>query len=150
MSSVLPRLAMVTMSVATLLIGGATAALADGARFVPEATGAGWDGAVATVTFQEVDVALESAVTTISVQVTADVDATCERGASTIHPHRSATALDVRDHPISDDGVVEGVAAVPLAVAGLKVPGYTCVTTRVSLIATLEDFWTGATLTHPG
>jgi hypothetical protein len=133
---------------AMLLIGGSSAALADGAHFVPEATDVSWDGTVATVAFREVDVALEADVTTISVQVTADVDAVCRRGVSTLHIHRSATALDVKDYPISDDATVEGAISVPLEVTGLKVSGFTCVMTHVSVTAVLEDFWTGATLSH--
>lgn len=129
-----------------LLIGGSSAALADGAHFVPEATDTSWDGTVATVTFREVDVVLQADVTTISVQVTAEVDAACRRGVSILHIHRSATALDVKDYPISDDGTVEGVASVPLKVMGLKVSGFTCVITHVSITAVLEDFRTGATL----
>jgi hypothetical protein len=124
---------------ATFLIGGS------GAYFVPEATVTSWDGTVATVAFREVEVALEAEVTTISVKVTAVVDAVCERGVSTIQLHRSATALDVAEYPISDDGTVEGVANVPLEVTGLKVPGFTCQTTQVTVTAVLEDFWTGAT-----
>lgn len=131
-----------------LLIGGSSAALAEGAHFVPEATDASWDGTVATVTFREADVALEADVTTISVKVTADVDAVCKRGVSTLHIHRSATALDVKDYPISDDGTVEGTASLPLKVTGLKISGYTCVITHVSITTVLEDFWTGATLIH--
>ena len=141
--------AMSTMAAAAiLLIGGSSAALADGAHFVPEDTDASWDGTVATVAFREVDVALEADATTVSVKVTADVDAVCKRGVSTIHIHRSATALDVQDYPISDDDTVDGVANVPLEVTGLKVSGFTCVISHVSVTAVLEDFWTGATLIH--
>jgi hypothetical protein len=132
-----------------ILISSSGVARADGARFVPEATDAGWDGAVATVAFREVDVPLEADVTTISVQVTVDVDVVCRRGASTVDSHRSATALDVQDYPIGGDGTVEGAAVVPLVVTGLRVSGYTCVITNVSVTAVLEDFWTGATLTSP-
>ncbi|TDB85775.1 hypothetical protein E1264_20075 [Actinomadura sp. KC216] len=131
---------------AIILIGGSSAALADGAHFVPEATDVSWDGTVATITFREVDVVLKSDVTTISVKVTADVDATCRRGVSILHIHRSATALDTKDYPISDDGTVEGVASAPLKVTGLNVSGFTCVITHVSITAVLEDFCTGATL----
>ncbi|MUN39612.1 hypothetical protein [Actinomadura litoris] len=131
-----------------ILIGGSSAAFAEGAHFVPEATDVSWDGTVATVTFREVDVALETDVTTISVKVTADVDAVCRRGASVLRIHRSATALDAKDHPISEGGTVEGTASVPLEVTGLKLSGFRCVITQISLTAVLEDFWTGATLTH--
>jgi hypothetical protein len=133
---------------AMLLFGGAGATLGDGAHFVPEATDASWDGAIATVVFREVEVALEADVTTISVTVTADVDVVCRRGVSTVHSHLSATALDVADYPISDDGTVDGAAGVPLKVTGPKLPGFTCVTTQVTVTAVLEDFWTGATLIH--
>jgi hypothetical protein len=131
---------------AMFLIGGSSAAPADGAHFVPEASDASWDGTVATVAFREVDVALEAELTTISVRVTADVDAVCRRGASTLTIHRSATALDVQDYPIGDDATVEGAVSVPLEVKGLKVSGFTCSVTQVSVTAVLEDFWTGATL----
>ncbi|RFS83552.1 hypothetical protein D0T12_21185 [Actinomadura spongiicola] len=131
---------------AMLLIGGSSAALAHGAHFVPEATDVSWDGTVATVAFREVDVVLKADVTTISVKVTADVDAICKRGVSILRIHRSATALDVKDYPISDDGTVEGAARVPLKVTGLEVPDFTCVITHVSVTTVLEDFWTGATL----
>src|SRR5690349_19993867 len=80
-----------------LLAGGAGAALADGAHFEPAATDVRWDGKVASVAFREADVAMEAELTTISVQVTAAVDAVCRRGASTLHIHRSATALEVQD-----------------------------------------------------
>ncbi|WP_242889593.1 hypothetical protein [Actinomadura litoris] len=133
---------------AMILIGGSSAALAEGARFVPEATDVSWDGTVATVAFREVDVVLEADVTTISVKVTADVDAVCRRGVSVLHIHRSATALDAKDHPISDGGTVEGTASLPLEVTGLKLSGFTCLITQVSITTVLEDFWTGATLTH--
>lgn len=148
---ILSRLATVVISTtaatAVLLIGGSSAALADGARFVPEATDARWDGTVATVAFREVEVALEGDMTTISVKVTAEVNAVCTRGGSTLYLRRSATALDVSDYSI-DDGTVKGAASVPLEVTGLKVSGFTCVMTAVSLTAFLEDFWTGATLVH--
>lgn len=138
-----------TMAVlVALLIGGAGAAQAAGAHFVPEATDAGWDGAVATVTFQEVEVALDGGATTISVQVTADVQAVCTQGESTLTIRRSATALAATDYPISDDGIVAGTARLPLKVNGLKVPGFSCVTQDVSITVVLEDFWTGATLVH--
>jgi hypothetical protein len=149
---VLTRFATATISTvaaaAILLIGGSSAALADGAHFVPEATDVSWDGTVATVAFREVDVVLKADVTTISVKVTARVDAVCTRGVSILHIHRSATALDAKEYPIGDGGTVEGAASVPLEVPGLKVSGFTCVITRVSITAVLEDFWTGATLIH--
>ena len=119
---------------------------ADGAHFEPDAADVSWDGTNATVAFREVDVALEAEATTISVRVTADVDAVCRRGDSTLHLHRSATALDVRDYPISEDATVEDTVRIPLKVTGLKVSGFTCVVTQVSVKAVLEDFWTGATL----
>ncbi len=131
-----------------LLIGGSNAALADGAHFVPEATDVSWDGTVATVTFREVGVVLKADVTTISVKVTADVDAVCRRGVSTLHIYRSATALDAKDYPIGDDHTVEGAARVPLEVPGLEVSGFTCVITNTSVTTVLKDFRTGATLTH--
>jgi len=137
-----------TAAVALLLVGGPGAALAAGALFVPEATDASWDGAVATVAFREVDVAVEGGVTTISVKVTADVEVVCRRGQSTLHIHRSASATEVAEYLISDEGTVAGTASVPLEVTGLKVPGYSCVTQHLSVTAELEDFWTGATLIH--
>jgi hypothetical protein len=137
-----------TAVLAALLIGGASPALAAGAHFVPEATDVSWDGAVATVAFQEVEVALEGGVTTISVQVTAAVHVICTQGESTIDIRRSATALAATDHPIGDDGTVAGTATLPLKVSGLKITGFSCVTQNVSLTAVLEDFWTGATLVH--
>lgn len=140
MPFVLSGIAIATASVAALLLGDAS--------FDPEVTTVTWDGSVATVTFREVDVALEADLTTISVEVRAEVDAVCTRGASTIHLHRAATALAVQEYPIAEDDVVDGVAEVPLQVKGLKVTGYTCVTTGVALTASLEDFWTGATLVH--
>ena len=147
-----PRFATAAVStmaaVALLLVGGSSAALAAGALFVPEATDAGWDGAVATVSFREIDVELEGGITTISVKVTADVDVVCRRGQSTLHIRRSAAATDVTEYPIGDDGSVAGTAKVPLEVTGLQVPGYTCVTQHLSVTAELEDFWTGAALVH--
>ncbi|MBM2620508.1 hypothetical protein JIG36_33865 [Actinoplanes sp. LDG1-06] len=145
------RRALATSAVAAvlLLISGPSAAFAGAeASFVPEATEAHWDGTVATVTFREADVTLETDMTTIAVTVTVDADAVCRRGDSTLRLHRSATAVDVQDHAISDEGTVDGVAEVPIRVTGLKVTGFTCVTTQVSVTAVLEDFWTGATLTH--
>jgi len=133
---------------AVLLIGGSSAALAAGALFVPEDTDASWDGAAATVSFREVDVEVEGGITTISVRVTAEVEVLCRRGESTLHIRRSATATDVTEYPIGDDGSVAGTAKVPLEVRGSKVPGYTCVTQHLSVTAELEDFWTGATLVH--
>jgi hypothetical protein len=138
---------LITAVSAMMLLTGATG---DGTHFVPDATEIEWNGTVATVSFREVEVALESDATTVSVDVTAGVDAVCRRGASTIEVHRSATALDVHDYPISDDGTVDGVARVPLEVTGWRIAGYTCVLTGVSVTAALEDFWTGATLVHEG
>ena len=138
-----------TMAVlAVLLVGGSGAAWAAGARFVPEATDARWDGAVAIVVFREAGVAVEGGATTISIKVTADVDVVCRRGESTINIHRSATVTDVNDYPISDDGIVAGTARLPLEVTGLKVSGWSCATQHRSVTAVLEDFWTGATLVH--
>lgn len=138
-----------TMAVlAALLVGGSSAALAAGGHFVPGATEASWDGVVATVSFREVDVEVEGGVTTISVKVTADVNVVCTQGESTLNIRRSATALDVTDYSISDDGAVAGTARLPLEVRGLLVPGYSCVTRHLSVTAVLEDFWTGATLVH--
>lgn len=135
--------------IAALLVGDAgTALAATGAHFVPEATEAKWDGAVATVTFREVDVALRASHTTISVKVTVDVNEVCTRGESTLRIHRSATALAAKDYPISDDKIVSDTAQVPVAVGGLVVDGFKCVVERQSVSAALEDFWTGATLTH--
>jgi hypothetical protein len=133
---------------AMLLIGGSSAALADGPHFVPEATDVSWDGAVAIVTFREEGVVLNADETTISVKVTAEVDATCRRGVSVLHIHRSATALEAKDHPIGDHNTVEGAASVPLEVPGMQVSGFTCVITRVSITAVLKDFRTGASLIH--
>ncbi len=129
---------------ALLLFGG----LEDGAHFVPEAVGAHWDGRVATVTFQEAGVELDADLTTISVTVTADLEAVCRRDDSTITVRRSATALAAEDHPISEDGLVEATVALPLRVTRPSTPGYTCDAPLVSVTVVLEDFWTGATLTH--
>ena len=130
-----------------LLAGGATAALAADAHFVPEATEAGWDGTVATVSFQEVEVPLEGA-TTISVKVTVDVNVVCTKGQSTLVIRKSSAALEVAEYPVADDGTVAGTAKLPLELQGLQVPGYSCVTRHLSITAALEDFWTGATLVH--
>jgi hypothetical protein len=135
-------------ALAVLLIGGSSAALAAGAHFLPEATDASWDGAVATVTFQETEVELEGGVTTISVQVTVEVSVVCTRGESTLNIRRSGSILAASDYPISDDGTVVGTATLPLQVSGLQVAGFSCVTQHVSITAALEDFWTGATLVH--
>ena len=136
-----------TMAVlAVLLLGGTGAAWAAGARFVPEATDASWDAAVAIVVFREVGVGVDGGVTTISIKVTADVDVVCRRGESTINIHRSATVTNVNDYPISDDGTVAGTARLPLEVTGLKVSGWSCATQHRSVTAVLEDFWTGAAL----
>jgi len=133
---------------ATLLAGGAGAAHAAGAHFVPKATQATWNGTVATVTFQEADVLLDGGITTISVKVTADVTVVCTKGQSTLRIRRSATATDVHDYPISDDATAAATATIPLEVRGLQAPGYTCTTQHTTITAVLEDFWTGATLTH--
>ncbi|GGQ61326.1 hypothetical protein GCM10010166_33790 [Couchioplanes caeruleus subsp. azureus] len=133
---------------AALVAGGSGAAGAAGARFVPEAAEARWDGAVATVVFQEVDVALAGDLTTISVTATVDVDITCRRGESTVDIHRSATVTKANDYPIGADGTVAGTARLPLEVTGWQVPGYSCAARHWSVTAVLEDFWTGATLTH--
>lgn len=124
------------------------AALTAGAHFVPEATEAHWDGTVATVTFREEEVDLPGGMTTISLQVTAEVDAVCTLGESTLDIHRSATALRVQDHPVGEDGSVAGTGTVPLKVTGLTISGWSCAITKVSVTAVLEDFWTGATLVH--
>jgi hypothetical protein len=144
----LARFAAAAATTMAFLAGGSDAALAADAHFVPEATEAGWDGTVATVSFQEVDVALEGDATTISVKVTVDVNVVCTRGQSTLTIRKSSTALEVTEHPIGDDGTVAGTAELPLEVNGLQVPGYSCVTRHLSITADLEDFWTGATLVH--
>jgi hypothetical protein len=141
------RFAAVAATTMALLAGGSSAALAADAHFVPEATEAGWDGGVATVSFQEADVPMDGA-TTISVKVTVDVRVVCTRGASTLDVRKSGTVLEVAEYPITDDGTVAGTADMPLAVNGLQVPGYSCVTRHLSITAALEDFWTGATLVH--
>jgi len=143
----LARFATAAAATTALLAAGSGAALAADAHFVPEATEAGWDGTVATVTFQEVDVPLEGA-TTISVKVTVDVNVVCTRGQSVLDIRRSATMLEVAEYPVGDDGTVTGTAKVPLEVKGLQVPGYSCVTRHRAITAALEDFWTGATLVH--
>ena len=131
-------------TVAFLASGSATAR-ADEARFVPEATEVSWDGTVATVSFQEVDVVVEGAATTISVKVTVDVDVVCTKGESTLDIHRSATALAATDYPVQD-GTVTGTAKLPLKVKGPQPPGYSCAVRHRSVTAVLEDFLTGATL----
>lgn len=133
---------------AALLTGGAGAAQAADAHFVPEATEAGWDGTVATVSFQEVEVVLDADATTISVKATIDVNVVCTRGQSTLVIRKSSAALTVGEYPIDADGTVTGTAEVPLEVTGLQVPGYSCVRRHLALTAALEDFWTGATLVH--
>ena len=135
-------------AIAALLLGGPSAALAAGAHFVPEDTEASWNGTVATVSFREVDVELESDETTISVKASVDVRVVCTRDESIVHIRRSATALDVANYPISEDGTVAGAARLRLEVGGLTVAGYKCVTQHLSVTAVLEDFWTGATLIH--
>ncbi|MGW4399861.1 hypothetical protein ACWEHA_31620 [Amycolatopsis nivea] len=129
-----------------LLAVGTTTAWAAGAHFVPEATEVGWDGAVATVSFREVDVAVKGA-TTISTKLTADVKALCTKGESTLDIHASATGLIAKDYPIKD-GTVAGVAQFPVEVKITHDPGYTCVLLHRSITAFLEDFRTGATLVH--
>lgn len=128
----------------------AAAALTAGAHFVPEATEAHWDGKVATVTFREEQVDLPDGMTTISLRLTAEVDAICTAGESTLQIHRSATALQAQDYPVGEDGSVAGTGMVPLKVTtGLNVSdGWSCKATQVSLTAVLEDFYTGATLVH--
>jgi hypothetical protein len=144
----LARFAAVAATTTALAAGGTGAALAADAHFVPEATEAGWDGRVATVSFREVDVAVESDATTISVKVTVDVHVVCTRGQSTLTIRRSSTALAVEEHPIGADGTVAGTAELPLEVGGLQAPGYACVTRHLAITAALEDFRTGATLVH--
>lgn len=141
------RFAATAAATMALLAGGATTALAADAHFVPEATEAAWDGTVATVSFQEVEVPLEGA-TTISVKVTVAVDVVCTKGSSTLVIRKSSAALEVAEYPVGADGTVDGTATVPLEVKGLQVPGYTCVTRHLAITAALEDFWTGATLVH--
>ncbi|GLZ38094.1 hypothetical protein Acsp05_17180 [Actinokineospora sp. NBRC 105648] len=131
-----------------LLLGGSGTALAATAHFVPEATEVSWDGAVATVSFQEVDVAVGGDATTISVKVTVDVRVVCTRDQSTLNIRKSTTALEVTEYPIGDVGTVTGTAKLPLELTGLQVPGYTCATKHLSITAVLEDFWTGAILVH--
>jgi len=142
------RFAVAAATTTAVLAGGAGTALAADAHFVPEATEAGWDGTVATVSFQEVEVALEADATTISVKVTVDVNVVCTRGQSILTIRKSATTLEVADYPIGEDGTVAGTAKVRLEVKGLQVPGYSCVTRHLAITAALEDFWTGATLVH--
>lgn len=137
------------VATAALLLGDFSAASATAdAHFVPEATKIRWNGTTATVAFLEVDVELDANVTTISTRVTAEVDAVCTNEESTLHIHRTASSLRTSDYLISFDGTVEGPATVPLRVQGLGVSGYTCVVEHISMTAELEDFRTGATLTH--
>lgn len=136
-------------AVAALLLGDASAASAAAdAYFVPEATKIKWNGTIATVTFLEEGVNLDTNTTTISTRVSAAVDAVCTNEESTLRIHRTASSLRASDYLISFDGTVPGTAKVPLRMQGLKVSGYTCVVEHVSMTAELEDFWTGATLTH--
>ncbi|WP_157239180.1 hypothetical protein [Catenuloplanes japonicus] len=134
---------------AALLLGDSTAASAAAdAHFVPEATKIRWNGTTATVTFLEVDVNLDANATTISARVSAAVDAVCTNEESTLEIHRTASSLRTSDYLISFDGTVPGPATVPLRVQGLEVSGYTCAVEHISMTVELEDFWTGATLTH--
>jgi hypothetical protein len=138
------------LAVGAILLGNPSAALAatTEAHFVPEVTKISWDGSTATVTFEEVEVELETDTTTISTRVTADLDAVCTNGESTIRIHRTASSLRTSDYLISLDGTVPGIARVPLKVSGIPDGGFKCVVERISLTAELEDFWTGATHTH--
>jgi len=142
------RFAVAAAAATALLAGGSGTALAADAHFVPEATAAGWDGRVATVSFQEADVAPDADATTISVKVTVDVKVLCTRGQSTLDIRKSATVLEVAEYPIDADGTVAGTAELPLEVPGLQVPGYACVKRHLSITAALEDFRTGATLVY--
>jgi len=140
------RFAGIAVTTTVLLAVGANAASAASAHFVPEATQVGWDGAEATVSFQEVDVALKGT-TTVSVKLTASVSAFCVKGESTIDVHASATGLLATEHPIKD-GTVAGVAKFPIVVKIPHDPGYVCLLRNRSITAFLEDFRTGATLVH--
>ena len=141
--------ACVAAATTTLLLcdTGAASAATD-PHFVPEETTMTWDGKTATVTFLETDVDLDANATTISTRVSAAVDAVCTKAESTLHVHRAASALRANDYLISFDGTVPGTATVPLKVPSWNVSGYTCVVEHISMTAELEDFWTGATLTH--
>jgi hypothetical protein len=143
------RIGSSVVAVAALLLGDSQAAsAAANAHFVPEATRIKWNGITATVAFLEADVDLDARTTTISTRVSATVDAVCTNEESTLHIQRTASSLRTSDYLVGLDGTVSGPATVPLKVQGLDVSGYTCVVEHISMTAELEDFWTGATLTH--
>ncbi|GAB2837847.1 hypothetical protein [Lentzea nigeriaca] len=145
---VLARFAATATVLTAVLAGGSGAALAAEARFVPEDTKVSWDGAVATVSFREVDVEVEGGKTVISVKVTAEVNMVCTKGTSVLRVRRFGSALDATEYPIGEDGVVTGTARLRLVLKGAQPPGYKCVTENESVTAALEDFFTGATLVH--
>jgi len=133
------------------LLTGAPGAWAAAAHFVPEASGATWNGEVVTVTFLEVGVEA-GATTTIAVRTTGTVHAVCEKDATVVlSTQSSATATEVSDYSTGPDGTVTATRELALAVRPPIVEGLDCTMRVTRTVAVfLYDLDTGATLSIPG
>lgn len=140
-----------TLVLLTALLLTGSPALAAAAQFVPAASSATWNGSVATVTFQEVGVAPDTA-TTIMVVAIGTTDAVCRQNGVVILTFRSSsTVTDQTDYPVGSDGTVSATREVGLVAQPPNVGGVDCVMEIVRRITvTLHDTRTGAVLTING
>jgi hypothetical protein len=141
----------VVLVVAALLGTGTAARGAPAAHFVPEASGAVWNGDVVTVTLREVGLQRDT-VTTIAVEVTGTVDAVCRKAdAVVVSSGASATVLDSTRHRTGDDGTVTATIQLALVVRTPVITGLDCtMSVTRALTVVLRDLDTGASLTFPG
>ena len=137
--------------VVALLSTGGTAAWAADAYFVPEASGATWDGETLAVTFREVGVEPETT-TTMAVAATGTVDFVYRRyDEMVVSTSSSATVTDVADHPADRDGTVTAVRDLALVVQPPTIVGLPCtVEVTRTVTVTLHDLDTGAVLVVTG
>ena len=134
-----------------LQLAGPDPALASGAHFLAGASSASWDGTVASVTFQEVGVAV-GATTTVSADATGTVAMVCEQGGVVLASVRSSAAATGRsDWVAGSDQTITGTISVPLVVTPPDILGLRCHWLQTSTITiTLHDLGTGAALTVRG
>lgn len=142
-----PRVLAVAMAaLLSVLVTGPAPAWAASAQFVAEASTATWDGETVRVTFVETGV--EPGTTTIAVEASGTVDASCRQDDNVlISTHSSAAVTDVSDYPSDTDATVRGTRELALSVSVPTISGLACTLHVVrSLTVVLRDLDTGATL----
>jgi hypothetical protein len=108
---------------------------------------ASWEGDVLTVTFRE-DGLEPGLTTTISTVARGTVEAACKKaGSAVLSIHASGTVKEMSDYTAADDGSVDGVRTLSLAVSLPVAHGLNCTMEVVRLFSvTLHDLVTGAVI----